>query len=81
MLHTLPFDTIKAAYKQTEHSTWNIRTKRHWLTLRSGRGEFVLRLDKNNYEEILGDLEERSSRSLGRSRRSRSRSKSVFKFT
>ena len=62
VLHTLPFNTIQAAYKQTEHSTWNIRTKRHWLTLRSEGGEFVLRLDKDNYEAILGDLEERSGK-------------------
>ncbi|HEY7475771.1 MAG TPA: protein kinase [Vicinamibacterales bacterium] len=61
VLRSVPYDAVKSAsYRQTEHSTFKIRTKRHWLTLRSDRGEFMLRLDKNNYESILAAIEERT---------------------
>ncbi len=63
VLRSLPYDTVLAAsYKQTEHSTLGVRTKRHWLTLRGAQGEFVLRLDKDNYEQVLQDLETRTTK-------------------
>lgn len=66
-LRTLSYDAIlEGSYRQTQRRVVLVRTTQHWLTLKTASGTFVLRLDKDNYYEIIPLIEERTGLKIAR---------------
>jgi serine/threonine protein kinase len=66
-LRTLPYDAIvEGSYKQTQRRVVLVRTTQHWLTLKTASVTVLLRLDKDNYYEIIPLIEERTGLKIAR---------------
>jgi len=66
-LRTLPYDAIvEGSYKQTQRRVVLVRTTQHWLTLKTASVAVLLRLDKDNYYEIIPLIEERTGLKIAR---------------
>ena len=58
-------DIRSAAYSQRK--VWRfVMVTQHWLTMTTSSGQMEFRLDKDNYEDILKDIDARSTIKVAR---------------